>query len=65
MIWQELSSKILKALNNVWYQGKTLTPDDETILKELFSKYPLGQTNFKVWYKQTLRQAWDKYLASK
>jgi hypothetical protein len=62
--WTSIDKPTLNALNNVWYLGKTLTTSEESLLKNLFNKYPLGQTNFNTWYKQTLRQAWDKYVAS-
>lgn len=49
-----------KAFDKVWYQGGTLTPEEERVLMSLFQKYPLGQSNFKTWYKQTVRQLWQR-----
>jgi len=54
----------LSALNNVWYQGGTLTSQEDVQLKQLFQQYPLGQTDYNVWLKQTLRQFYEKWYDS-
>lgn len=58
--WQniraDLGSSLLQALDRLWYQGGSLTQAETTQLQKIHSKYPLGQTNFNAWVKQTLRQ---------
>jgi hypothetical protein len=63
--WEMINTDpvIVKALNKVWFQGGTLTPDEEKKLKALYEKYPMGQTSFTAWYKQGLRQLLDKWIA--
>jgi hypothetical protein len=54
---------VMSIFNDVWNNGKTLTPEEEAKLKEVYQKYPMGQTDFNVWYKQTLRQVFEKWVA--
>ncbi len=55
----DLSSSLLIALDRVWYRGGQLTPTEETRLKQVHSKYPLGYRNFNAWVKQGLRQVFE------
>lgn len=55
----ELGSSLLKALDRLWYKGGTLTEEETTKLQQIHWKYPLGQTNFNAWVKQTLRQFFE------
>lgn len=50
----------LQAFNKVWYEHTRLTPEELQLLKDLFSKYPLGKDNFKTWLKQRVRQIYEK-----
>ncbi len=58
--WAEISSvgglPFLQATNKVWFSGGTLTPDEDRLLRSIFQKYPLGQSDYDVWLKQRLRQ---------
>jgi len=45
----------LVALQKIW-DGKEISRTESTSLKTVFEKVPLGQTNFRKWSKQTLRQ---------
>ena len=62
--WESIKAdggyKAMQAFDKVWYHGGRLTPDEEVQLKKLFEKYPLGETNFKAWYKQRVRQTYEK-----
>ncbi|MFA5377188.1 MAG: hypothetical protein WC455_15665 [Dehalococcoidia bacterium] len=66
--WDGLKSKVrsdnsmlvLLAFNKVWNTGEALTSQEDAALKDLFAKYPMGQTNYNVWLKQTTRQLWEK-----
>jgi hypothetical protein len=49
---------IMEGMGNVW-RGGTLTDRQEGLLQTVFEQYPLGQTNFNTWLKQTLRQTFD------
>ena len=62
-ITAEGGSKALQALERVWYQGGTLTSDEETLLKELHDSYPFGQPDFKIWLELTLRQVFEKTVS--
>jgi hypothetical protein len=53
-------TNILTPLNDYWYEGKTLTPEQTKYLQSIYQTFPLGQTNFNTWYKQTLRQLYEK-----
>uniref|UniRef100_A0A6M3K442 Large polyvalent protein associated domain-containing protein n=1 Tax=viral metagenome TaxID=1070528 RepID=A0A6M3K442_9ZZZZ len=57
--WGEISSMggtpFLQATNKVWFNGGTLTPQEDKLLRDIFNKYPLGQSNFDIWLKQSLR----------
>ncbi len=55
-------SKALVALEKVWYLGDTLTPDEETLLRQVHAQCPLEQPNFKTWLGQTLRQIFENSL---
>ena len=54
-IRQDFRSQDFIALTKVW-GGDKLSTEEEASLKAVFAKHPLGQTNFNVWLKQTLRQ---------
>jgi hypothetical protein len=51
------------AFDKVWYKGTQLTPQETTLLQNLFKQYPLGQTDFNVWLKQTVRQVFENQIA--
>jgi hypothetical protein len=57
-------SQLLTILDGVWYQGKPLTPEQLSDLQMLYKIKPLGQTNFNTWYKQTLRQLYEKSVTA-
>ncbi len=58
--WSQIGSVInydgLLALDRVWNQEGTLTPQEETYLKTIHDQLQFGQPNFQIWVKQTLRQ---------
>ncbi len=64
--WNNIASEggknALVALNKVWYNGGSFTPEEDTLIRNLFNKYPMGQTNFNTWYKQTLRQVFENLV---
>jgi hypothetical protein len=63
--WENVrTSANLSALDKVWYQGGTMTAQEDAQLKQLFQQYPLGQTDYNVWLKQTLRQFYEKWYDS-
>uniref|UniRef100_A0A6M3J3A2 Large polyvalent protein associated domain-containing protein n=1 Tax=viral metagenome TaxID=1070528 RepID=A0A6M3J3A2_9ZZZZ len=64
-IWPELNSTSLKALDELWFKSGTLPPEAEPQLRQVFAKYPLGQTNFNAWVKQTLRQVFQNATVAK
>ena len=45
----------LIALQKVW-DGKVISRNESTSLRKVFKQEPLGQSNFRTWMKQTLRQ---------
>lgn len=49
-------TEAVAALERVWFGGDTLTPDEEILLKQVHEKYPFGQSDFKTWLGQTLRE---------
>jgi len=49
---------IMAGLGNVW-NGGNLTEYQEGLLQTVFEQFPLGQTNFNTWLKQTLRQTFN------
>jgi len=51
------------AFDKVWNQQKPLTVQEIETLRKLFERYPLGQTNFNTWYKQTMRQLFERMVA--
>ena len=55
-----MGSLLLEALNKVWYQGGTLTRQEETWLRGLYQDFPFGASTFDVWLKQILRQIQEK-----
>ena len=59
--WDEVSQRFssgdLQALDRVWNESGELSSGEETRLRAVFEDFPLGQTNFNVWLKRTLRQA--------
>jgi hypothetical protein len=65
--WNEIinsgGTAAAQAFDKYWNKKQALTPQEENILKALFAKYPLGQTNFNTWYKQTMRQLFLKMMA--
>ena len=50
-----LTRENLVALQKIW-DGKAISRAESSSLKAVFEKEPLGQTNFRTWSKQTLRQ---------
>ena len=52
----------LRAFNKVWYEGGKLTPDEDTLRRDIFSQYPLGAENFKAWLKQITRQLFERWV---
>lgn len=61
--WMQVSSlggsKGMQAMFDVWYGGKELTSEQEDYLRQLFRMQPLGQMDFNVWLKQTLRRVYE------
>lgn len=59
MNWPEFAQaagpQALQAFRQVWFERRWLNTEQEKILRDLFEKYPLGQTSFKVWLKNTTR----------
>jgi hypothetical protein len=57
--WEAISrsftSRDFNALTKVW-RGATISSKEMSNLRSVFERYPLGQTDFNVWLKQTLRQ---------
>jgi hypothetical protein len=50
----------MAGLENVWKPGGgQLTEYQKGLLQAVFKQFPLGQTNFNTWLKQTLRQTFD------
>ncbi len=68
-LWIEISKtggiKAVNAFRDIWYNGKELDKERKAILKPLFEKYPLGQTDIKVWVKQRMRQIFENSLREK
>jgi len=63
--WSAISSPsgVKTAFGNLWYGTKPYTKEQETLLRNVFKQYPLGQTDFYVWSKQTVRQIFDEEYA--
>lgn len=65
-VWATISSRLGKTgmlgLYGLWFEGRKLTPEQEGALKRAFEQYPLGQTNFNAWAKQSLRQVYNNSL---
>jgi len=52
----------LVAFEKLWYLGKPLTPADEEVLRKVYARFPLGESNYETWKKRTMRQLFDKTL---
>ena len=52
---QHLDQGDLVALQKVW-DGKVISRSESASLRKVFKKEPFGQSNFRTWMKQTLRQ---------
>jgi len=63
IVSQEMDMGLLNALASLWFTGRNLTSDEKERLQLIFVQYPLGQTNFNTWTKQTLRQLQENYAA--
>ncbi len=63
VVSREMNRDLLNALASLWFTGRKLTPDEKERLQLIFVQYPLGQTNFNTWTKQTLRQLQENYAA--
>lgn len=63
--WEDIEAVITQpeslAFVKVWFDGQPLTPQEETMLKALFARYPLGQTNFNTWLRETTRQQFTNW----
>jgi hypothetical protein len=60
-IRRHLDYELRVALARLWYpaegaESKALAEPDKQRLRLLFKQFPLGQTSFETWYKQTLQQ---------
>lgn len=59
MTWVEFAQaagpQALEGFKRVWFEKKWPLPEQEKILRELFLREPLGQTNFKMWLRNTTR----------
>ena len=55
----------LQAFKRVWFDRQQLKPKQEKVLRDLFERYPLGQTNFKMWLKNTTRNLLAKDISMK
>ena len=57
--WNRVSALLdlgdLTALSKVW-DGKVISRKESASLRKVFKEEPLGQSNFRTWMKQTLRQ---------
>jgi len=66
--WEKVSAVLtqsdLIALQKVWSEG-TLTREETASLRRAWSKENLGQSNFKTWMKQTLRQVQQNAAVAK
>jgi len=49
----------IDGLTRIW-DGEPLTSTQQTYLEGIFEQFPLGQTNFNIWLKQTLRQRFER-----
>lgn len=55
-IKKDLGSSLLKALNRLWYENGSLTPDEITKLQQIHRSYPLGYSDFNEWVRSGLKQ---------
>ena len=66
--WDRVSSVLtqgdLIALQKVWF-GDSISRQESASLRVAFNKEPLGQSNFKTWMKQTLRQVQENAAVAK
>jgi len=55
----------LLAFSKIWYEDTPINADENNLLKSLFEQYPYGQTNYKAWKKQTMRQIYENSMLGK
>ena len=63
--WEDVSPLLgstALSLGELWKTGKTLTPQEETRMRQVHAAHPMGQPDFDTWLRVTLRQALNEYL---
>ena len=53
-------SRAIQVFYKLWYEDSKLTPEEDRMLRKLFQQYPLGETNFRAWRKQRVRQLFER-----